>query len=326
MKRIYLMGILLLTIINLQAQTRKHSASFPLLKQYFNPALTGFEGSVINGLYRSQWSSFEGAPSTFYLATDLSMADLREKENTTERKGEMSKNPTNPSTRHAFGLSFLKDSFGPYYEHQLYLSYSSSLKLTSKISLGAGATLSYNMEGMDAHKINMEQSNDPFVQQYMQNSRNGRLDMNLGMALSGENFYLGYAMHDVTKGAAQFNKETDVVRYTYKHIFQAGYRVAVSEQFGVVANGVYQYDQVRGGNMEGQLKGVFCNKVWLGVAYRHRLAYSFNVGLQLQKVKVGYAYEVPTGDAQLAMQTSELMLSYQLGSASKTLSNSLSIW
>ncbi|WPP52968.1 PorP/SprF family type IX secretion system membrane protein [Catalinimonas niigatensis] len=325
MKKIYLMGILMLTFMSLQAQSRKHSANFPLFKQYYNPALTGFEGSAIHALYRSQWSSLEHAPSTFYLATELNAADLAEWRETGEQKKEH-KNTNASAANHAFGLSFLKDAFGPYYEHQLYLSYSSSLKITQAISLKAGTSLTYNMEGMDANKMNLEQSNDPFVLQYVQNTKSGRLDINLGLMLAGEHFYLGYALHDAAKGGGKLNKETALIVYDYKHVFQGGFRMMLSEQFGLVANGLYQYDQQRGGITEGHVKGVFQNKVWLGAGYRSQLAYTFNLGLQLQNLKVGYAFEVPTGEAQLSMQTNELMLSYQLGAPRRQLDNRLSIW
>lgn len=320
------MGILMLTFMSLQAQSRKQSANFPLFKQYYNPALTGFEGSVINALYRSQWSSLEHAPSTFYLSTELSMSDLAAwRESDKQKQAET--NIAAKTTHHAFGLSFLKDTFGPYYGHQLYLSYSSSLKITQAISLRAGTSLTYNMEGMDGSKMNLEQSNDPFVLQYMQNTKSGRVDVNLGLMLAGERFYLGYALHDAAKGGGQLNKETDLILYAYKHMLQGGYRMMLSEQFGWVVNGIYQYDQQRGGNAEGQIKGVFQNKIWLGAGYRNQLAYSFNLGLQLQNLKVGYAFEVPMAEAQLVMQTNELMLSYQLGATKgKHRDKSLTIW
>ncbi|MDF9798664.1 type IX secretion system PorP/SprF family membrane protein [Catalinimonas alkaloidigena] len=326
MKKIYLLGILLFSTLSLLAQSRKQSANFPLLKQYFNPALTGFEGSVINSLYRSQWSSVEGAPSTFYLATELNVSDLKtwkakENDKKEEKKIEQSR------AKHAFGLSFMKDAFGPYYEHQFYLSYSSNLKLTRSISLRAGTSLTYNMEGMDASKMNLEQSNDPFVLQYMQNTKNGRMDINLGLMLAGENFYLGYALHDATKGQGNLDQEMTFIVYDYKHMVQAGYRTQLSEQFGLVVNGLYQYDQKRGGSPEGQLKGVFQNKFWVGAGYRHQLAYSFNLGLRLQKLQLGYAFEIPTGEARLIMQTNELTLSYQLvGRGDHRLGKSLTIW
>lgn len=326
MKKIYVLSLLLLVSLNLLAQSRKQSANFPLFKQYFNPALTGFEGSAINSLYRSQWSSVEGAPTTFYLSTELNMADLKEwkASNNDERED---KALIKSKASHAFGLSFLKDAFGPYFEHQIYLSYSSSLKITKSISLRAGTSITYNMEGMNASKMSLEQSNDPFVMQYMQNSKNGRMDINLGLMLAGEHFYLGYALHDATKGQGNLDREMTFIVYDYKHIIQGGYRAQLSEQFGLVVNGLYQYDQQRGGSPEGQLKGVFQNKFWVGAGYRNQLAYSFNLGLRLQNLQVGYAFEVPTGKAQLAMQTNELMLSYQLGGrGDHHLGKSLTIW
>ncbi|WKN29615.1 PorP/SprF family type IX secretion system membrane protein [Porifericola rhodea] len=325
MKKLYFIFLLTLFFSNLQAQTRKQAAHFSLLKSYYNPALTGFEGSVVKGLYRSQWSSYEGAPSTVYLSAELNMHELKQWQQAEEQQKRIYKTQNAQYARHAFGLSFLKDTFGPYYEHQLHLSYSSNLRITRNLNLRAGAALTYNMEGMDAAQVNLEQSNDPFVMQYMQNTKSGRVDVNLGMMLSSKNFFLGYALQDATKGQASFNRENTAIAYAYKHIIQSAYRTQFSEQFALIVNGIYQYDEERGGVLEGQMKALFYQKFWATAGYRKQLAYTFGFGVQLHKLNIGYAMEVPTGEAQLQAQTNELSLSYRLGQ-SRHVAGKINMW
>ena len=44
------------------AQNRKFVSQFSEFQSYFNPALTGYEGSVVRGFVRNQWGGIEGAP------------------------------------------------------------------------------------------------------------------------------------------------------------------------------------------------------------------------------------------------------------------------
>lgn len=101
--------------------------------------------------------------------------------------------------------------------------------------------------------------------------------------------------------------------FPQQHVLQAGYRRAVSEQLGLVVNGIYRYDEKLEETMEGQVKGVYQNMLWLGAGYRKDLAYSVNGGVRLSQLKIGYTYEVPTGDAQyMNNSTSEIMVTYNL--------------
>ena len=145
-------------------------------------------------------------------------------------------------------------------------------------------------------------------------TRASRADINLGLMLTAEDYYLGYAMQDVTKGRL-LSAGDDYLRNTYahQHVVQAGYRTALSEQFGLIANGIYRYDEFLKETVEGQLKAVFSNTFWAGAGYRHGLAYSLQAGVRLHQLKIGYVYESPAGDASyIGRGTNEIMLTYNL--------------
>lgn len=303
MKKNIITVLLLAGIATTYAQTRKDVANFSLFQQYFNPALTGYEGSMIKTFYRDQWSGFEHAPRTLFISGELDLDALGGGE------GE-----TPVGARHAVGISYLHDTFGPMIESQLYLNYASRVQLTETLSLRAGGALTYNAQRIDGDKIILEQQNDASLQEFMnRNSSAGRVDFNLGVILTGENFYAGYALNDAARGGLTTGQDFMEDQRNHQHIIQAGYRRGVSEQVGLIANMLMRYDSNNGETLEGQVKGVFYNTAWFGVGYRQNLAYSINLGLCYQQFRVSYARELPTGKAHnISSGTNEIVLTYNL--------------
>ncbi|WP_439883451.1 PorP/SprF family type IX secretion system membrane protein [Pontibacter sp. MBLB2868] len=321
MKRYIVAVALVLAAWGAQAQTRKYIAHFPLFQQYYNPALTGYEGSVAKTFYRNQWGSIEGAPRTVFASAELDLDDLRS--NGLQREQGL-------GARHALGLSVLHDRFGPFTESQVFLSYSSRVRLSEGLSLRWGTAATYSSQSLDGSRLTVDQENDPQYRDAMgQRSRNSKLDLNLGLTFTGEDFYVGYAMQDVVKGEILSGGDEFLQdMYTRKHVVQGGYRRAVTDELGLVAHAVYQYDARLESLVEGQLKGVYQNRLWLGAGYRHDLAFSASAGVRLNQLKVGYAYEVPTGEAgSIRLNTSEVTLTYNLFPARYTKdSGKVSIW
>lgn len=315
MKRFLLIIVLAVSIISVQAQSRKHIASFSQFGHYFNPALTGQEGSLLKTFYRNQWTGFEDAPRTLFLSSELDLADAGAWSRS-KRPGQLQEERPYPylGAKHALGFSLLHDSFGPYRETQLYLNYSSKVRLSEKLNLRAGVALTYNKIFLDYTQLTLDQSNDPELQ-YLMNSDNNKIekvDVNVGVVLTGKDFYLGYALQDAAQGKFSIRDNAANV-FSRQHILQAGYRKGFSEQFGVVVNGLYRYDARLKETVEGQVKGVFLNTFWAGAGYRHNLAYTLTAGLRFKQVKLGYTYETVTQDAKrINASSNEIVLTYDL--------------
>ncbi|WP_181307479.1 PorP/SprF family type IX secretion system membrane protein [Rufibacter sp. XAAS-G3-1] len=315
MKKLTISICLLLSALGASAQSRKHIANFSLFQQYFNPALTGYEGSMVKTFYRDQWTGFEDAPRTLFASVELDQADISAWRKTDVLKTqETDAYSRQAGAKHAWGLSLLHDSFGPFVETQVNLSYGSRIRLSESLSLRAGAALTYGIQRMNGNKLVLDQANDQEFANYLGNeNRVNKLDVNLGVMLTGENFYAGYALQDATKGGISSGDEFMDGTYTMQHVAQVGYRTAVSEQVGLVANGIFRYDSKQKETTEVQAKAVFQNIFWVGGGYRHNLAYTLNAGVRLNQFRVGYVHEMPTGDAHLiGKNTSEFMVTYNL--------------
>ena len=297
------------------AQSRKHIAGFSQFQQYYNPSLTGFEGSSVKTLYRNQWTGFEDAPKTILATAELDLGEIGNK------KGYRLENPENGdyfksiSARHALGFSVLHDQFGPSSETQLFLSYGSAVRLSEKVSMRWGTALTYSSNRLDGNSLTVDQENDPrYANLLGQNNRIGKADLNLGIALSGAKFYVGYAMQDVTKGKLLTTGDDYLEDfYTRKHIVQAGYRTHLTEQLDITLNSIYQYDTNQAATVEGQLKVVYQNTFWAGGGYRNNQAYNLTAGVRLKQLSIHYAYETPVQEARhISKATNEIALTYTL--------------
>lgn len=320
MKNILLAAFGLLLFTHVQAQNRKYASNFSVFQQYFNPALTGQSGSVVKSFCRNQWAGFSGAPTTVFVSGEMRLEHFR-------HRSEGEQQVVNTGIQHAVGLSILHDSFGPFVENEVTANYRSQVQLTQKIALQAGGGIAWHGQSLDGSKLTAGESGDPSIVDYIdQTSRSGRIDFNVGLALTGEDFYVGYAMQNLrgeTKNTEDFFRNNSKIHY----VAQAGYRRSVSDAVGLVFNGLFRYDHQLNETIEGQVKGVFLNTAWFGIGYRKSLAYSMNIGFRMKQFTAAYSYEVPTGEAHRIGGTNELVLIYDLQKiVHPRLTRKMSIW
>jgi type IX secretion system PorP/SprF family membrane protein len=328
MNKHIILPVLLLFALATQAQSIKHVSNFSTYQQYYNPSLTGHEGSVLKSFYRNQWTGFEDAPKTVFLSAELDAADLSGSRDKTGHYKYKGASNGYKGAKHAFGLTALQDRFGPARETQLFLSYGTGVRLSEKLSLRWGGAFTYSHFRLDGTSLVVDEESDPRYQNLQgKDSRNSKMDLNLGMALTAGNYYLGYAMQDVTRGHFNFNGDTFTkAAYTRKHLVQAGFRTDLTEQFGMIVNGLYQYDKLTEHTTEAQVKMVYQDMLWLGGGYRKDLAYSLAAGINFSQLRISYAYESPVQEARMINKsTNEIGLSYTLKPSTKARNGSYAV-
>ncbi|MDX5421018.1 MAG: PorP/SprF family type IX secretion system membrane protein [Hymenobacteraceae bacterium] len=311
------------------AQSRKHLANFSQYQQFYNPSLTGFEGPVLKTLYRNQWTGFEDAPKTMLASAELDLARLGQKKKAYQ-PGAKERNSGPISARHGLGLTVVHDQFGPARETQLQLSYGSGVRLSETLHMRWGTALTYTAQRLDGNSLTLDQENDPRYREVLgQNNRMGKVDLNLGLALTGPNFYLGYALLDITEGEVIATGD-DYLKgfFSRKHVAQAGYRNSLTDELGFTLNGIYQHDDNLESTLEGQLKLVYQNTFWIGGGYRNDRAYTLAAGIRLHQLSIQYAYENPVQDARaIGRATNEIGIRYNLFSVkSAGMSRQLVFW
>ncbi|WP_266204809.1 PorP/SprF family type IX secretion system membrane protein [Pontibacter kalidii] len=319
MTRFILWVCLVMIVGGAQAQNRKQLANFPQYKHYFNPSLTGHEGSVLRSIYRNQWTGFEDAPKTIMASAELDLQKLGKSSNTFfNGRSAPREAGTEISARHGLGLTLFHDQFGPARETQAALSYGAAVRLSEGLSLRWGTALSYTFHRLDGNSLTVDQENDPrFSHLLGGENRSGRADIALGLSLTAANFYVGYAMLDVTEGKLA-SSGGDYLNdfYARRHVGQIGYRQGITDVLGLTVNGIYQHDNIYKSTLEGQVKAVYDNLFWVSGGYRNNLAYTLGAGLRLNQLAIGYTYETPTQEAKaIDKATNEVSLSYHLSGA-----------
>ncbi|RDV13693.1 type IX secretion system membrane protein PorP/SprF [Pontibacter diazotrophicus] len=330
MKKLLLLTCLVSLVWDLQAQSGKQFANFSQYKHYFNPSLTGSDGSVIKSIYRNQWTGFEGAPNTGLVSAEIGTSMFgRDNRRNHFRREDRGGSLESISAKHALGLTVLSDQFGPLKETQFALSYGSGVRLSEALSLRWGVALTYAAQRLDGNSLTVDQKDDPRYNNVLgRQNRSSKGDINLGLSLVSPNYYLGYALQDITQGrmlASGDNFMEDA--YTLRHIVQAGYRRNISNHLGFTVNSIYSLDNTRGSVVEGQVKAVYQNMFWVGGGYRNDLAYNLTAGVRFNQFHVGYAYESPVQSARgIDKGTNEITLSYSLMPQKGRRNNQLSVW
>lgn len=271
----------------LQAQSRKWVSQFSHFQGYFNPALTGYEGSMVRGFVRNQWGGIEGAPKTYFVSADLDFGELAGEED----PALMGKN--------AVSLNLLQDNIGAFRENEVTVNYAARIRLNERHNLRLGAGVSYQGIRLDGNALTVEESNDPTIGQYYGTFSNlNVLDFNIGMALTHANYYVSYGIHRVNGGNIQSGDEF-MDGYPAEQMVQAGYREALSDKLAVAANGFFRSRRDLPDVLEFNLKLLMMDRFWVGLGHRIDYATSMQLGFLTRKLRLGYAYEFPMVESYL---------------------------
>ena len=257
-----------------QAQSRKYVSSFNLFQSYYNPGLTGYEGSTVRGFVRNQWSGVEGAPKTYFFSTELDFGELAGEED----PALMGKN--------AVSVNLLYDTYGAFRETELTLGYASRIRLSETHNLRLGAGLNYQSVRLDGNALTTEEQNDATLGQYVgQFSNMNVIDFNLGIALTHANYYLSYGIRRVNGGKITSGDEF-MDAYPASSIFQAGYRSAVSDNLAVIVNGMYSIQKNQDDNIEFNFKALMMDRLWLGLGHRIDYATNAQLGVVTNRLRI----------------------------------------
>ncbi|MGM0945386.1 MAG: PorP/SprF family type IX secretion system membrane protein [Bacteroidota bacterium] len=263
------------------SQSRKYISQFSHFQSYFNPGLTGYEGSTVRGFVRNQWAGMEGSPKTYFFSTELDFGQLAGEED----PDLMGKN--------AVSVNLLHDTYGAFRETELMLGYASRVRISETHSLRLGAGINYQQVRLDGNALSPEEQNDPTLGQYLGQFTDMQvLDFNLGLALTHAKYYVSYGMHRVNGGRIT-SGDVFIDGYPASKMLQAGYRERLSPNMAVMANAFYRTQKNLPDQLDMNLKVLLMDRIWVGGG--HRLDYASNVqfGIVTDRLRLGYVFEFP---------------------------------
>lgn len=284
-----------------KAQSRKIISQFQEVQGYFNPSMVGYNGSEIKSLVRNQWGSMDRNPKSFYLGADLDFSDLSgNSQNKVEGKNSM-------------GFSLLADGHGAFKENQLLVTYSSRIRVSEKANLRLGAGVIYQGIRLDGNLLTFEQQNDPRLSELVGRVSDQQfLDLNLGIAVTHDNYYFGLSSQRVNSGRIS-SGDNFIELVPREHIIQAGYRNQLSSDMKLTTD--FMFRNWKGGKdmLDMNLRIMFKDAFWVGFGHRFDYASSIQAGVHVNKIRFGFIYEMPSaGSYLLPGNIQEFMLSYSL--------------
>ncbi|MHA7129208.1 PorP/SprF family type IX secretion system membrane protein [Algoriphagus namhaensis] len=269
------------------AQTRKYISQFSHFQSYYNPGLTGYEGSTLRAFVRNQWSGVDGAPTTYFISGELDFGEVRGEED----PALMGKN--------AVSINFRQDNYGAFRESELMVGYASRVRLTESLNLRLGIGLNYQSVRLDGNSLTAEELNDPTIGQYAGSFSDMQiLDFNIGIALTHAKYYMSYGMQRVNGGRIMSGDEF-MDGYPASSVFQAGYREALSPNLAVIFNAFYRTQKDLEDNFEMNLKALLMDRLWVGVGTRVNYATNLQLGVMTKRIRLGYVYEFPVAGSYL---------------------------
>ncbi|MGM0944681.1 MAG: PorP/SprF family type IX secretion system membrane protein [Bacteroidota bacterium] len=279
--KLVLLAVLILTVQESYSQSRKYISQFSHFQSYFNPGLTGYEGSTVRGFVRNQWAGMEGAPKTYFFSTELDFGQM----SGVEDPELMGKN--------AVSLNLLHDTYGAFRETELMLGYASRVRITEKHNLRLGAGINYQQIRLDGNALTAEEQNDPTLGQYIGQFTDMQvLDFNLGLALTHQNYYVGYGMHRVNGGRIT-SGDSFMDGYPASKMIQAGYRERLSPNLALITNAFYRSQKNLPDQLDINMKVLMMDRVWLGGGHRVNYATNLQFGVLTDRLRLGYVFEFP---------------------------------
>lgn len=321
MKRTYLFPVFaffLFSGFGSFAQVRKNISQFSHFQGYFNPGLTGYEASTIRGFVRNQSSGLEGAPKTFFFSTEIDFGELA---------GE-----TDPSLmgKNAVSVNLLHDTYGAIRENELLVGYATRIRLSKVHNVRFGAAISYQSIRLDGNSLSPEEASDPSLGQFFGTFSDMQvIDFNLGMAFTHKNYYFSYGIHRLN-GGKKMSGDVFMGEFPPEHIIQAGIRESINPNLALIANLFVRSRKDLLNVAEINLKALIMNKVWIGAGHRLDHASNLQAGFLVQKLKLGYVYEFPTGERTLFPGTTHEITAtfkiFDLTPVNRSNKNDVKIW
>lgn len=325
MKRIFIILIVLAVACPVSAQMVPHASQMFQLAPAYNPAFTGIEDfTSIKIGYRSQWSSFAGAPKFLQM---VGHGRLKQPANVTHnalktgRTIDETQIPRLKRMIHGIGATLVHETNGAggaLESTEGGLMYAAHYPLTRKMYFAAGISAHYGNTRIRLDKINT-QDPDPWLETAA-GSAITNLNVRTGVLLYAPRFYL-HAAYLQTYVDNETGSLSGDVRYRYRYRMSGGMGVrmnlnATTELRPAVAMLMDSYDNLI---LDYSLKAYFGNKIWGGGSYRDSGFAAVMVGFELNALLgVSYAYETSTGGLQgFNSGSNEIILGLKLANLQK---------
>ena len=248
-----------------------------------NPGFTGSNQAIsVIGLYRDQWSGFEGAPQTTNLSVHAPISALRG----------------------GLGLSIFSDQEGQYDNTNINLSYAYQTELGGG-QLGIGMSFGMYQSGLDGSQLNPSETGDNTIP--TSEVTGSALDLGAGIYFNTQDVYFGLSSLHLSEPSIDVSDGS--IKQLKQHYFLiAGSYHSITEALSLNPS-IYLKSDGSSSQLDINTNLIYNDKIWGGLSYRLDDGIVVLAGLELMKdLRLGLAYDLVM--SEIKANSFEVMLGY----------------
>ena len=299
-----MLAVMLLAGSSVSAQQLFRLTQYFQNPQAINPATTGIEGFMdVKIGYRQQWSGLEGAPETYYISahgplrssgakTNYQNNSLRISNPSLYNQSGSSQGLTNSSVKHGLGGYIISDNQGVFAQTSGFLSYASHFLIKDQLRLSLGVSGGIVNQQIDLSGVTVIEQNDPTYLAYQnQQGQNTSFDVNAGLFLYNDLFYVGYSAARIFQNRLYADSEI-TAKQQLTHFGMLGLRLNVSEALLLVPGAFVGYDGVSPLTYDVGARLKLRDLLWFGASYRNTETIAGMAGVSINNTfNVSYSYD-----------------------------------
>lgn len=286
-----------------------------------NPAAGGMTNVLnIESTTRFQWTGYTGSPRTIMLSGSAPISfggsQGMDEYNAFHEPFYEAPSITSGVKKHVVGGRIINDAIGPFMRTSLYGSYAIHLPLTKKISVGAGLGIGFSNFSINQDRVLLYHEDDVTYNGFLANSSSQNyLDANAGIVAYSEQFVFGLSMQQAFNNKAVFADIITESRFNRHFFLTARYHFDTDMDIAVEPMATLKYEPKSPISADLGARGIWQNKVWLGLQYRTSNAIIIQVGsVIIKNLYLNYSYEASTGIvSNYASSSHEIQLGIYLG-------------
>jgi type IX secretion system PorP/SprF family membrane protein len=295
MKKIFYIYSLLLIGFIANAQQLPQYTQYMLNEMAINPAVAGKDAFAdVRSNNRYQWVGITDAPRTYMLTVHAPFKNRH----------------------HGLGAHIYTDIVGPTRRVGISLAYAYHIKLAEKTRLSLGVSAGVQQWGIDGHKIILHDSGDDNL---LINYQTKTLpDFGAGIYIHNDKWYLGFSVPQLYQSPILLYGGGDGKGKLVSHFIGNGaYKFSLGENFKIEPSFLVKYAAPAPVKIDGGLRVIYKEQIWLGGGYRHNDAFTALVGFMYKNyLMIGYSYDFTnTRLKKYATATHELMLGLRFSKA-----------
>lgn len=315
-KILIILFILSLTVYSAHSQQEPVFSQYMMSKYLINPAYAGSEGyTSFNLTARQQWLGFENAPSTQAISGQTRIMKTSHISKSRSVRKRIKKR--RPSGRVGLGGYIYNDQNGPIGRTGIELSYAYHLFVNDgQISLGL--SLSAYQFRINTNDLVTPEGYDPLIDQARESMYIP--DGTVGVYYTFQPFYIGLSAKNLFQASVKFGGDNSFGDYQQvRHYYlMTGYRYDMNNDFEVEPSFLIKTTEAFNLQADITVKGFYKRDYWLGVSYRTGNAFVTMVGIKIDRLYIGYAFDYSLSDIQrISYGSHEIMIGVKFGDNSR---------